>query len=76
MENNLPQNCSICNDIIDPERIAALKELNIMSKDFLCLKCAELNTKRVKGFYNGFSGANLVICDGISEESGIDRGLN
>lgn len=76
--NNLnlsPQNCVYCNDLINPERVAALMELNIQTKDFLCIKCAEDTVKKKKGIYENFSGGKMIICTGLGQER-IDRSIN
>ncbi len=76
VNSNLPpQNCSICSAVIPSERVETLIVLRIANKDFMCIKCAESQVKKVKGVYSGYSGHNLLFVDDLGAER-IDRNIN
>lgn len=66
--------CSICNSPLDILRLEGLNFLGIDEKEYSCLKCAELITKKKLGIYTGFVGASgMFLTDSISQVSGIER---
>lgn len=58
--------CCICQNEIAPERIEALKLLEISSNNFLCILCSLNINKPYKALYND-TKSNMVLVSGLGE---------
>lgn len=58
--------CTICKNLLDYERIDALKFLGKMPYDFQCFSCATIHGKKIGAVYTGLSGvSDLVFTDKV-----------
>lgn len=65
--------CCVCRNFIEFERIGALKVLRKKPENFNCFGCAIKNDYKVKGFYQGFPGHNLIITRAIGNEEHLAK---
>lgn len=65
---NLNQNCKICGQLLNEERIEALKILNILPQNYLCIECSTNLNRTYKAIWVGPTGAsNLILADNLGQ---------